>query len=46
MLSNPDRERQIPYDLTYIKKLETKKKLIDTENRLLVTRSGALWMAK
>jgi len=35
-----DRKRQIQYDLTYMWKLKNKptNKLIDTENRLMVTR--------
>ena len=36
-----DRERQIPYDLTYMWNLKTKtKRVIDTENRFVVATGG------
>ena len=43
-----DRKRQIQYDLTYMWKLKNKptNKLIDTENRLMVTRGRGQWVGK
>ena len=50
MLRNKsNRERQIPYDLTYmwnVKKQTNKHKLIDTENKLVVARSGGWELGK
>ena len=49
MLGEIDRERQIPYDFTYMWNLikqtkQNKNKLIDTENRLVITRGeGGYW---
>lgn len=44
---NQTRERQMPYDFTYIWNLTQKNQLINIENRLLVARGGSgRWMSE